>query len=548
MTEVLTVSVTAGGRALAGRLPYRHRHGSLVATVAEEWDRVDGLVLCCATGIATRAVAPRLGDKRTDPAVVVVDEAGRWAVALTGGHAGGANALATEVAALLGAQPVITTASDAAGIPALDQLSGFTARGDIAGVTRAWLDGHPPEVRTRLPWPVPFEGGNGPTQVIVTDGRTSVGDGVVVLCPPSLVVGVGASTGAPASAAATLVTESLAAAGLDPAAVGLVATIDRRAADPVVTGLGHPVRSFTADELAAVNVPHPSEAVAAEVGTASVAEAAALLAAGPGAELVVPKQKGATATVAVARMAGPAGRLRVVGLGPGGAEHRTPAATAAVRHADVVIGYTGYVDQCRDLIGPGALVIGSPLGAERDRGDEALRQAAAGQQVALVCSGDAGIFAMATLVLERAPAFGSPPVEVVPGVTAALAAAAVLGAPLAHDHAVISLSDLLTPWPVIASRVRAAAEADLVMALYNPRSATRTEPFAAALAIVGEHRPASVPVGIVTNATRPDQHVERTTLGRLDPATVGMFSTVIIGSTATRIVDGRMVTPRGYRP
>jgi cobalt-precorrin 5A hydrolase/precorrin-3B C17-methyltransferase len=548
MTDVLTVSITAAGRALAGRLPYRHRHGSLMATVAEEWERVDGLVLCCATGIATRAIAARLGDKHADPAVVVVDEAGRWTVALTGGHTGGANALATEVAALLGAQPVITTATDALGIPALDQLGGFTARGDIAGVTRAWLDGHPPEVRTRLRWPVPFEGGTGPGQVIVTDERTSAGDGVVVLCPPSLVVGVGASTGAPASAAARLLTESLAAAGLDPAAVGLVATIDRRAADPVVTGLGHPVRNFTADQLAAVDVPHPSEAVAAQVGTASVAEAAALLAAGPGAELVVAKQRSATATIAVARRAGPAGCLRVVGLGPGGAEHRTPAATAAVRHADVLVGYTGYVDRCRDLLGPGTWVVGSPLGAEIDRCEEALRRAAAGQQVALVCSGDPGIFAMATLVLERAPAFGSPPVEVVPGVTAGLASAAVLGAPLAHDHAVISLSDLLTPWPVIASRVRAAAESDLVIALYNPRSATRTEPFAAALAIVAAHRPASVPVGIVTNATRPDQHAVRTTLGRLDPATVGMFSTVIIGATTTRIIDGRMVTPRGYQP
>ncbi len=546
--NVMTVTITAAGRALAGRLPYRHRHGSLVDTVAEEWAQVDGLVLCCSTGIATRAVAPLLADKHTDPAVVVVDEAGRFAIALTGGHAAGANSLAAEVAALLRAQPVITTATDATAIPALDQLPGFTASGDIAGVTRAWLDGHPPGVEARLDWPVPFEAGPGPAQVIVTDERMAGRDGVVGLCPPSLVVGVGASSDAPATAAAVLLGAALAEGGLDPAAVGLVATIDRRAGDAVVTALGHPVRSFTAAQLAPVDVPNPSEVVADEVGTPSVAEAASLLAAGPGAELVVPKRKGATATVAVARRRRPVGCVKVVGLGPGGVEHRTPAATAAVRHAEVLIGYSGYLPQCQDLAGPATEVVDSPIGAEVDRCDEALRRAAAGQQVALVCSGDAGIFAMATLVLERAPAFGGPPVEVVPGVTASAAAAAVLGAPLAHDHALISLSDLLTPWPVIAARVAAAAESDLVIALYNPRSATRTEPFATAVSIVADHRPTSTPVGIVTNATRSDQHVVRTTLGELDPATVGMFSMVIIGSTATRVLDGRMVTPRGYHP
>lgn len=546
--NVVTVTLTAAGQALAVRLPYRHRQGSLIAAVAEEWPAVDGLVLCCATGIAVRAIAPLLADKHTDPAVVVVDEAGRFAVALTGGHAGGANALAADVAALLGGQPVITTATDVAGVPALDQLPGFVARGDVAGVGRRWLDGQAPIVEAGIPWPLPIAGGDGPGRVVVTDGVGPEGDGVVRLCPPSLVVGVGASIGAPAVAAAELLGIALAGAHLDAAAVGLVATIDRRAGDPVVTALGHPVRAFSAEELATVTVPNPSSVVATEVGTASVAEAAALLAAGPGAELIVAKVKGPTATVAVARRRAPVGRVTVVGLGPGAPEHRTPAATAAVRHAEVVIGYQGYVEQCRDLIGSPCEVIESPIGAEVERSHEALHRAAAGQQVALVCSGDPGIFALATLVLELAPAFGSPPVAVLPGVTASLAASAILGAPLAHDHAVISLSDLLTPWSAIETRLRAAAETDFVVALYNPRSKQRTEQFTTALAILGAHRPASTPVGIVTNATRTDQHVVCTTLGQLDGQQVGMFSMVIIGSTTTRSVDGRLVTPRGYRP
>lgn len=550
--DVVTITLTAGGAELAARLPYRHRHGGLVAAVAEEWDRAEALVLVCATGIAVRAVAPHLADKRSDPAVVVVDEAGRHAVALTGGHAGGANALATDVADLLGAEPVVTTATDARRLPALDQLSGLVASGDVAGVTRAWLDGDPPQLSDELGWPLPAAladlPATGAARVVVTDRVVPDQAAVVALHPPALVVGVGASTGAPGTAAAELLGPALAGAGLDPAAVGLVATVDRRAADPVVTELGQPVRAFTPSELAGVEVPNPSDVVAAEVGTPSVAEAAALLAAGPGGELVVPKVKGATATVAVARRRRPPGRVTVVGLGPGGAEHRTPAATAAVRQAEVLIGYSVYVEQCRHLAGPAAEVVTSPIGAELDRCEEALRRAAGGAQVALVCSGDPGVFAMATLVLERAPAFASPEVRVLPGVTAGLAAAAALGAPLAHDHALISLSDLLTPWPVIEERLRAVAAADLVVALYNPRSRTRTEQFTRAVAILAEHRPASTPVGVVTNATRPDEHVARTTLGELDPASVGMFSLVIVGSTATRVIDGQLVTPRGYTP
>jgi cobalt-precorrin 5A hydrolase / precorrin-3B C17-methyltransferase len=144
--RIVACSVTGAGAALARRLPYEHRHGGLVATVRERWAEVDGFVLVCATGIAVRAIAPQLADKGSDPAVVVVDDAGRFAIALSGGHEGGANVLAREVAALLGAEPVVTTATDAAGLPALDTLPGFTATGDLAAVTRAWLDGSPPSI------------------------------------------------------------------------------------------------------------------------------------------------------------------------------------------------------------------------------------------------------------------------------------------------------------------------------------------------------------------------------------------------------------------
>ena len=164
-----------------------------------------------------------------------------------------------------------------------------------------------------------------------------------------------------------------------------------------------------------------------------------------------------------------------------------------------------------------------------------------------MCSGDAGIYAMASLALELVDDALDVDVEVVPGVTASLAAAAVLGAPLGHDHVTISLSDLLTPWPVIERRIRAAADADLVVALYNPRSRGRPWQLGAAREILLEQREPTTPVGVVTDAARPGQRATITTLAALDPDLVGMTTCVVIGSSTTAVVAGRMVTPRGYR-
>ncbi len=547
---LVSVSVTEAGRSIAHRLPFAHHHGDVAGTVRRLWADVDGFVLMLAAGAAVRIVAPLLEGKDRDPAVVCVDDAARWAVALVGGH-GGANALAHQVAALLGAEAVVTTATDATRTPALDLFPGFRAEGDVAGVTAAMLAGRSPVVEVALPeWPTPasLTDGPGPERVVVTDAALSTEAGVAVLHPPSLVAGVGCSTAADPAEVAALLDRALAGAGLARASVGSVATIDRRRHHPAVTSLGLEVQAFSPTELAAVAVPNPSTTVADAVGTPSVAEAAALLAAGPGASLAVAKQRSATGTVAVARRAAPAGCLSVVGLGPGGVAHRTPAAATAVRHAEVVVGYGPYLDQAGDLLTASQVVVRSPIGSEEDRARLALAHAAAGRRVALVCSGDAGVYGMASLAVELAgDELPGVRIDVVPGVTAALASAALLGAPLGHDHATISLSDLLTPWEVIERRVRAAAEADLVVALYNPRSGGRTWQLPAALDILRRYRPAATPVGLVTDATRPSQRVVHTTLAEVEPADVGMTTCVVIGATTTTTVAGRMVTPRGYR-
>ncbi|WP_328668368.1 precorrin-3B C(17)-methyltransferase [Streptomyces sp. NBC_00328] len=558
------ISATAAGTTARDRLAAawstrtRVYDGPVADAVRRAFAECDQVVCFLATGAVVRLVAPLLSDKGSDPGVVCVDEAGRFAVSLVGGHAGGANELAREVGELLGAEPVVTTATDAVGVPGLDTL-GLPVEGDLAGVSRAMLDGEPVVLERESPWPLPALPPNvgspaapGAAVVRVSDRVREGAAREVVLRPPSLVVGVGASRGAPAEEVLGLVVDALREAGLSVRSVAELATVDAKSEEPGIVGaagrLGVPLVTYTAEELAAVAVPNPSGAPLAAVGTPSVAEAAALLGGG---ELLVPKRKSvradghpAMATCAVVRR--PArGRLAVVGLGPGARDLLTPRATAELRRAAVLVGLDQYVDQIRDLLRPGTLILESGLGAEEERARTAVAEARRGQAVALIGSGDAGVYAMASPALAEA----SDDIDVVgvPGVTAALAAGAILGAPLGHDHVSISLSDLHTPWEVIERRVRAAAEADIVVTFYNPRSRGRDWQLPQALAILAEHRAAATPVGVVRNASRPDESSRVTTLGSLDPGIVDMMTVVTVGNTATREIAGRMVTPRGYR-
>jgi len=239
------------------------------------------------------------------------------------------------------------------------------------------------------------------------------------------------------------------------------------------------------------------------------------------------------------------GKLYVVGIGPGGAEHLTPAAAEALSSANTIVGYKTYLDLVESLIADKD-VVSSGMRQEIDRCQQALDLAQEGKIVALVSGGDAGVYGMAGLALELAGSEG-PEIEIVPAVSAVQAAAARLGAPLMHDFAVISLSDLLTPWPLIRQRLEAAASADFVIALYNPRSKGRPDHLDAAREIILRHRSAKTPVGIVRHATREDETVVTGHLADFSVDNIDMFSLVIIGNSQTLIDPvGRMVTPRGY--
>lgn len=238
------------------------------------------------------------------------------------------------------------------------------------------------------------------------------------------------------------------------------------------------------------------------------------------------------------------GMIYVVGIGPGGPEQITPQAHQALLISDLIIGYTTYIDLIKNLF-PDHEFISSGMTQEVERCRIALERAVSGKKVALISSGDSGIYGMAGIMLEVAGATAIP-VEIIPGVTAASAAAAVLGAPLMNDFAVISLSDRLTPWNKIAQRLESAAAGDFVICLYNPRSNTRHEQFSQAREILRKFRPGSTPVGIVKNAGRWDETHLITTLDQIPEDEVNMFCVVIVGNSRTYVANGRMITARGY--
>lgn len=244
------------------------------------------------------------------------------------------------------------------------------------------------------------------------------------------------------------------------------------------------------------------------------------------------------------------GKIMLVGLGPGAVEHMTGRARAAIAEADTIIGYVTYVRLVADLI-DGKEVIKKSMTEELDRAIEALDRAKQGKKVALISSGDAGVYGMAGPTFEVLFQAGWTPdsdieVEIVPGASALNTCASLVGAPLTHDFCAISLSDLLTPWPTIARRLDAVAYSDFVVALYNPKSGRRTRQIQEAQRIFLRHRDPNTPVAIVKSAFRPKQRLEFTTLEKMAEADIGMLSTVLIGNSNTFIQGGLMVTPRGY--
>ncbi|MGI9355937.1 MAG: precorrin-3B C(17)-methyltransferase [Rhizobiaceae bacterium] len=533
-----------------------------------------------AAGALIRLLAPMLANKRTDPPVLAVAEDASCVVPLLGGHHG-ANQMARALAEYLGGVAAITSAGDIRFGVALDDppdgwilanpdaakpvmaelLNGATAQIDGDLVERAdWITESGIEIA---------EGG--PIRLTFANEAVSPAPLQLVYNRPDCVMGLGCERGADADEVIALAETALKSSNISHDALAMIATIDIKADEAAINAAAAhfnvPMRLFNAEvlEIQTPRLANPSDIVFAEVGCHGVAEAAALSATGDDGQLIVEKHKSKRATAAIAQapnvidpkdIGRSRGQLSVVGIGPGSDDWRSPEVSELISQATDLVGYSLYLD----LVGPLAsnkTRHDFDLGKEEDRVRHAMKLAGEGKHVALVCSGDAGIYAMATLVFELLESGGlcdaaqRIAIQVSPGISALQAAAARAGAPLGHDFCTISLSDLLTSWEIIQKRVEAAAESDFVIAFYNPVSKRRRTQLADARDVLLKHRPVDTPVIVATNLGRDGETLRVVPLGELDVDDVDMLTVVIIGSSQTRTVSTGsgttwVYTPRGY--
>ena len=597
------VGVCAAGiliRTLAPALADKHEEPAVVA-VAEDGGAVVPLL---GGHRGANALARRLGDALGVPAAITTASETRWQVALDDPPPGWVLANPRHckpfTARLLAGEPC-RLEGEAEWLQGSDvELQADAARPPRDRRHRPRGSGAEPQVDAAL-------------TVRVTDAPDPGDEDTLVFHRRRFALGVGCERGVAADELRDLVERTLAGAGLSARALAGVFSVDLKVDEPAVhslaQALGLPARFFAPPALEALTprLANPSATVFREVGCHGVSEAAALAAAGAEGTLRVPKTRSKRATCAIgeapspidaARLGQARGVLTVVGLGPGTPAWRTPAADRAVAAATHLVGYRGYLDllpagghRVRHAHAPGeeaervdrtlaaggdqarnacvsgeeaarvdqALPAGGQvrhayaLGEETERVDRALALAAGGHRVALICSGDPGVYAMAALVFERLemktparPDWRRSEIVVLPGVSAMHGAAALAGAPLGHDFCAISLSDLLTPWAVVERRLEAAAAGDFVVALYNPASNRRRRGLARAVEILAARRPAATPVVVARSIGREGQKVTVTSLQDLDQSSIDMMTLLIVGSTETRAVGGQVYTPRGY--
>lgn len=501
------------------------------------------IVGVCAAAILIRAVAPFLRNKLTEAPVVSVAEDGSSVVPLLGGHHG-ANKLAHDIAAAVGGHAAITTASDVIFGTAYDEFAQGLVLGnpeDVKAATAARLRGE--EVFRHN---------------TIHDQKGD--DRNIIYHPKVLAVGIGCERGTAAEEVRELIKSTFAAHNLSTKSIATYASIDLKEDEAALSSLADVVY-FSAEDLKAqsARIASPSDYVEETVGTPSVAEAAALAAAGDEASLIVPKTKSKRATIAVAEAPEPIlelrgrrrGKVSVVGIGPGTKTMRSPQVSHELAMATDWVGYDLYLDLAVD-IKTDQVEHRFPLGGEEARCRHAIELAKQGKYVALVCSGDAGIYAMAALVYElidREPCRVA--VEVHPGISAFQMASAKAGAMIGHDFCCISLSDLLTPWDTIVQRVKAAAEGDFVISFYNPRSLKRVDQIVKAFEILKPHRSPDTPVVLASNLGRPEEKVRILKFSDFNPEDVDMLTLVMVGSSQSKSFqrgDGQTYayTPRGY--
>lgn len=533
------------------------------------WEKDQSLIDCCrdcfaqglpmvfigAAGIAVRTIAPFLKDKLKDPPVVVVDDKGLNAISLVSGHYGGGNKLAVYLAEELKANPVITTATDINGAFSVDVFAkerhlDIINRDGIAKVSTKALSGKPITLSIKDYPP------KNPVDVVIenqvkNDGTVNLKGEVASIVNEGIVAGIGCKKGKTSEEILGLLQNSLAKIGKDISQLSAIATIDIKEEEEGLKEISKlysiPLISFDKDVLSKVEGSiSTSDFVKDTVGVDNVCERAALAAVGKEGGLLLEKQAMNGVTVALACNER-TNTIYVVGMGPGEEGKMTLEARWVLNKVDVIVGYTVYLELLKEKYGHKEM-LSTPMKQEVDRCRMCFEEAAKGKSVAMVCSGDAGIYGMASIMYEISQEYpGSWNIEIVPGITAATSGSSILGAPLNHDFCVISLSDLLTPWETIEKRLRAAAEGDFAIAIYNPSSKKRKDYLQRACDILMDKKSPETCCGYVRNIGREGTETKICTLKELRTEEVDMFTTVFIGNTQTKIINNKLVTPRGYR-
>lgn len=600
--------ITKNGLTLAQRLTDIYPDARVLRfkseAVPELWNDCRNLIFIMATGIVVRTIAPLITDKKIDPAVVVLDEKGKFVISLLSGHLGGANNKAREIAHFLKAEAVITTASDVNNKTPIDLwakennliienwelVPQIVTRGINNGAVRVYQ-----EAEINLPDDFLKVDDPGFADLIITNKiiphhpplvKGGDGDycgcqvkGQLYLRPKNLVIGIGCNSGTSEDEIENAVKNTLEENNLSFLSIHSIATVDKKGGETGLISFARKynleIDTFTPDELNSVNGIKKSEAAFKATGAIGVAEPAALLSSGAD-NLLVPKQKMGNVTVAVAEQklevrcqkseeqknsdlnsspithySSLKGKIYIMGTGPGSTEYIIPYARNAIRKSDVVVGYDTYLTLIKELI-KDKEIISTGMTKEIDRCKKAVELALSGKTVSVISGGDPGIYAMAGLVFEIIRAQNtehkaqSINVEVIPGISALNACAARLGAPLMHDFAVISLSDRLTPWELIEKRLEAASMSDFIIVLYNPKSTGRQEHINKARDIILKFRDPETPVGIVKAAMRGNEKIVITDIKDMLNHDIDMQTTVIIGNSQTFAWNNWMITPRGY--
>ena len=547
----------------------------------DQWQGNNKLIFVGSIGAVVRLIAPFIRSKENDPAILVTDSKAKNVITLLGGHKQGGDRFASELAAALEAEVICTSDSFTERRIPLDCLGegwGWKRGGKNADWRKLMIS------QSKEQKNIVFQGKGstlwqklkGCSNLSFLDKKDPIsfenidlyiGQENRNICswhPPTIIIGIGCERNTDEKVIQRAINDSLNQNGLSLLSISGLATIDKKNDEIGLLNFSKknewPIYFFSAFELSQVNVPTPSNVVLNEMGTPSVAEAAAILAGDHRGRLIQNKQiyysneeESGAVTIALAEIENPfapyKGELHLVGSGPGDLKMLTSDSRQALTRCAVWIGYGPYLNYLESIRGHDQVRIDSQLTFEKDRCQHALDLAKQGVKVALISSGDSGIYGMAGLALElwlNERLDSRPLFEVHPGISSFQMAAAKLGAPFMHDFCSISLSDLLTPWNQIEKRIKSAAIGDFVLAIFNPKSIKRDWQLKKTVDLLLEFRNPSTPVAIARQLGRPEESIEIHTLETLPFDRVDMLTILVIGNSQSVIKNNKFLTPRGY--